>query len=447
MGQPVYVITSPHDAVLVLKKVDNLSMDGWVTDLMEQFGASSSSIQAMWSPVPEYKDESQPKEFEKALQVASEEPLAHICQLLFRLNLSPGEQADAIQSCLLGAIHERMTWKGMPGFLVLTESDNSRVISLLKWSQYVLLEGATTSFFGKALLQVEPDLFKSFCEFDDSSWKLSYRIPGIWARDVRRSKGFVQDSMKRYFDLPTEMRSDATYLIHSIETRMRAVGIGSKDIGTLVLMFYWVINANAWKTSFWMLVYIANDPILYQNITNEITPILSASPQLAPIELASRLSECARLVAVYNETIRLTASSVSVRTVVGPANIDNLNLEKGARLVIPYRQMLLDEQFFGADAQSFNHERFFHNPALAKSPSYKPFGGGTTLCPGRILAQREVLLFVALAVGKFKLGLGTGLDKTHRQLPELETKNPCIGIMGPVTGQDVHINVRKPHEG
>lgn len=209
-------------------------------DLMEQFGASTSSMEAMWSPVPEQKYNFQPKEIERALQTASEEPLAHVCQLLFRLNLSPGEQADAIQQSLLGTIHERMTWEGITDSLILSDSRNSRVISLLKWSQHVLLEGATTSFFGKALLQVEPDLFKHFCEFDDSSWKLSYRVPGLWAKDVRRSKAFAQDAMQRYFDLPTAKRADATLLVHSIEARMRASGIGSRDIGTLVLMFYWV---------------------------------------------------------------------------------------------------------------------------------------------------------------------------------------------------------------
>jgi len=193
-----------------------------------------------------------------------------------------------------------------------------------------------------------------------------------------------------------------------------------------------------------MLVHIINNHNLCQNIIDEIAPILSAEPSLPPMEISARLCECASLAAVYHETLRLTASSVSVRTVVGPASIDDLILEKGARVVIPYRQMLLDPQVFGADAQTFNHERFLQNPTLVKSPSFKPFGGGTTLCPGRVLAQREVLTFVALAVGKFGLALGIGSDKSHRQVPELETKNPCIGIMGPVAGQDIHVLVREP---
>ena len=192
-----------------------------------------------------------------------------------------------------------------------------------------------------------------------------------------------------------------------------------------------------------MLVRIINNPGLRQDIMKEVTLILSANHPQPAVELSARLCECDSLVAVYNETLRLTASSVSVRTVVGPAILGNLILDKGSRLVIPYRQMLVDEQVFGADANIFNHQRFLDNPALAKSLSFKPFGGGTTLCPGRVLAQREVLSFVALALGKFQLELGEGFDESHRKVPDLETKNPCIGIMGPVTGQDVHCNVKR----
>lgn len=110
---------------------------------------------------------------------------------------------------------------------------------------------------------------------------------------------------------------------------------------------------------------------------------------------------------------------------------------------MPYRQMLLDEKVFGSDANVFNHLRFLHNPALAKSPSFRPFGGGTNLCPGRALAQKEILWFVALAIGKLDLVLGEGCDGSHRNIPDQEN-NPYIGILRPVIGQDVHVRVRKP---
>ncbi|KAF2478407.1 cytochrome P450 [Lindgomyces ingoldianus] len=427
MGETVYVVTSPQDTASVHRQIENLSMDNWIKELMVQFGATSASINAMWSP--------------KAMQSASKEPLAHVCQLLFRLQLNPGEYSNQVQERVLRKIHERMTWEEMPTSMILSEAHNSRVISLLHWSQNVLLQGATTSFFGKALLEVEPELFKYFFKFDESSWKLSYRIPPLLAKDLLRAKSFAQDAMQRYFDLPAASRADASWLVQSIEAKMRASGIPSRDIGRLVLMFYWTINANAWKSSFWMLTYIINDSNLRQSILDEVTPLLANNSLLSPVELAAQLCECLCLTSVYNEVLRLTASSVSVRTVVGPAAIGDLVLEKDARIVVPYRQMLLDEAVFGPDTNEFNHERFLQNPSLAKSSSFKPFGGGVTLCPGRQLAQREVLSFVALALCKFDLNMGEPLSNSHRNVPELEARIPCIGIMGPVAGQDVHTRV------
>lgn len=137
MGEPLYIITSPQDAAILHKQVSHLSMDRFVTDIMEQFGASPSAVRAMWKPVPEHKDNVTPVEFEKRLQKAAQEPLEYVCQLLFRLNLNPGEQIEAIQACLLETIQESVAWDNMPQSLILSDSPDSRNISLVKWSQHV----------------------------------------------------------------------------------------------------------------------------------------------------------------------------------------------------------------------------------------------------------------------------------------------------------------------
>lgn len=239
MGESVYVVTSPQDTALVHKQVENLSMDSWIQDLMTQFGASAASIRAMWSPSPNSVADDDDKDFAKALHNAASEPLAHLCQLLFRLQLNPGEFSNEIQKKVLTNIHEKMRWESMPHSMIFSAGPDQRIISLMKWSQSVLLQGATTAFFGKSLLEVEPDLFTQFFAFDESSWKLSYRIPFLWAQDVLNSKAFAGDAMRRYFDQPFSRRADASWLVQAIESRMRGSGISSKDIGTLVLMFYW----------------------------------------------------------------------------------------------------------------------------------------------------------------------------------------------------------------
>jgi hypothetical protein len=239
MGDIVYVITSAQDTVSVYKD-DAFSLNPWLVDLMRQFGASPPSIKAMWSLVPGAEKGQGPIDPEVALHNWEDKPVKEVCVMLFRTILHPGQHSDAMLDVLLDTVHERMSWDAIPDWMTLSCNQDTSDVSLLKWSQHVLLEGATRSFFGDALLEVEPNLFDSFYEFDESSWKLPYNIPDLFAADVIKSKATAEQALARYFALPKERRSDASKLVQEIEAILTNSGIQPKDMGILVLMFYWV---------------------------------------------------------------------------------------------------------------------------------------------------------------------------------------------------------------
>ena len=239
MGETVYVITSALDTSMIYKS-DQFSMDPWINDLMLQFGASRPSVKAMFSPVLTSEKGEPPIDPSLGLSNWQGKPLKEVCVLLFRLFLNPGHNSETLLQVLLETVNTRMSWEGIPEEQILAKNSGGYTVSLLKWSQHVLLEGATRSFFGKALLDLEPNLFKSFYAFDESSWKLPYKIPEIFAHDVATSKAVAVQALRKYFDLPKDQRSDASLVIQQIESAMRANGIGSADMGTLVLLFYWV---------------------------------------------------------------------------------------------------------------------------------------------------------------------------------------------------------------
>lgn len=90
-----------------------------------------------------------------------------------------------------------------------------------------------------------------------------------------------------------------------------------------------------------------------------------------------------QLEAIWNETIRVTAFSASVRHVTTDTIIGGKTLRTNDRLMIPYRQLHFDEEVFGHDVYQFRHERFLKNQTLHKSSSWRSYGGGVTMCPGR----------------------------------------------------------------
>ena len=189
------------------------------------------------------------------------------------------------------------------------------------------------------------------------------------------------------------------------------------------------------------MAYLLFNPSLYATIKAEIrSAVRDGEPGLE-----SRLDQCPRLMALYNEVLRLTTASASIRTVEAATPLGNVTLSAGGKVLLPFRQLHFNKNIFGDNADDFDAERFLRDESLNKSPSFRPFGGGSTYCPGRHVAKREVLVFVALALNRFDdISLAA---KTQSTFPKLDTKKPSLGIMTPLTGEDVQLIVRRRATG
>ncbi len=139
----------------------------------------------------------------------------------------------------------------------------------------------------------------------------------------------------------------------------------------------------------------------------------------------------------------MTSSSMSVRNVLEPLTVGGKDLRAGTKVLIPYRQLHFDDKVFGANAAVFDSERFLASKELSRSSSYRPFGGGTTYCPGRFIAKKEVLTFVALVLERFDIALPEQKLGSMASFPQIEDGKPCLGIMGPRDGWDTILKVKK----
>lgn len=220
------------------------------------------------------------------------------------------------------------------------------------------------------------------------------------------------------------------------------------------------INANAYKGCFWTMAYILFDPTLLAALRAEIDPVFATAGPGAK-NLESRLENCPLLEAVYLESLRLTSSSGTVRAVRQTTTISaDMTLQQGTTIIIPYRELHYNPSVFGANAETFDAGRFLRNKELKRSPSFKPFGGGTTYCPGRYLARREVLVFVAVLIHRFDISLssssssysdrvssgekgrGISTHPSQQRFPRIDTKKIALALMDPVAGDDLLVDVR-----
>lgn len=158
------------------------------------------------------------------------------------------------------------------------------------------------------------------------------------------------------------------------------------------------------------------------------------------IDLDHLHDKCPQLDTMWNETIRMSAYSASVRFITEDTVIGGKILRKGNRLMIPYRQLHFNESVFGNGISEFRPERFTEKTNLTKSSNWRPFGGGVTMCPGRYVAKRSVLLFVAALLHRFDIEMDG-----HQAMPAAEEGKPVLGIMSIKDGQDLRVRLKVRH--
>lgn len=191
-----------------------------------------------------------------------------------------------------------------------------------------------------------------------------------------------------------------------------------------------------------MLSYILHDQDLLRRTVNE-TEQAWRSGQL---DIKYLCSNSPVVDAVLQETLRLKNGAGALRTVVQDTTIGSKVLQKGNTVMIPFRQLHTNENVWGPTVNQFDPDRFNKKKTLSRNPSYRPFGGGATYCPGRLLAREQVLGFIAIFFHRFHVGLAC-TPGHNPPFPQMNNKTPSLGIQGPIKGDDVIISVAVRNHG
>jgi cytochrome P450 len=109
---------------------------------------------------------------------------------------------------------------------------------------------------------------------------------------------------------------------------------------------------------------------------------------------------------------------------------------------VPFRQLHLNKAVWGPEPLDFDPRRFQENPKLAKSPSYRPWGGGHSMCPGRFLAKRSIYAFIALLLARYEVSVET-LDGSEPLFPKGDGTKPSPGVEAIAEGEDVVLKLER----
>ncbi|OCK77573.1 cytochrome P450, partial [Lepidopterella palustris CBS 459.81] len=421
-GEKLYILTSPRDVSGVFKETSTLSIDD--VEINRSFGISAPGTEQMTRKM--FIDETKAKNEKRDYNAMSAD--ARHAQLL------PGPQLEVLTKDFMRLFEEEMRGGTAPEKYVLSSKGDSKVVSVKMWGAHVLIRATARALFGEALHKVAPQVTETFLDFDEKSWMILYNYPEFFGKKTYILKEELIQMFIKYLSVPDDKRSDRAWWFKETDRLENELGMDVRDRAIRTMQQYWVTNANSYKLAFWMLSYIVHSPSLKASVVKEILPALSSASPTTPIDIEYLLHKCPLLDSLYHDVLRLTASSSTYRFIEAPTTIRGKTFRKGRKLLIPQRQTLLDPAVFGNTAAEFDAERFMRNKELSRSTSFRPFGGGVSMCTGRFVAKREAFAFVGSVLGRWEVELeGNGVGgEGEVRFPRLNVTNPALGLMGPM---------------
>src|SRR5205814_9848266 len=186
------------------------------------------------------------------------------------------------------------------------------------------------------------------------------------------------------------------------------------------------VNAN--PLVFWMILHILVTPGLVDRIREETAPFIhiTRTEPIFGISEAPRLKldiekliSCPLLLSCYWETLRIDSQAWSLKKVLNDFSITEdakdvkagenpatFRLKAGSYANIPHELHNTDPKYF-ANPEKFEPDRFLVQKDGCLSADHgtiRPYGGCSSMCRGRVFAERECLVFVAglLALWNFE---------------------------------------------
>jgi hypothetical protein len=432
----MYVINSPENILAVYKAPKALDFDPFIKVILGKYGITRGTLSKMFN--------SSPDDSKNWMEISVDN---------LKLQLHPGEKSDILQEDLLGCIDKTLTWKSLKGRMVVATEGSAKIVSLYDWCEMVIVNAQTRAFFDPMIYKVCPDLLLKFQLYEDEAWKLPMDFPDFATISLRGSKDYIEKGFIRYLDIPQEQRPDDSWIIRTLCSEMRALGLPTSQEALILFSIYRVyalcrherpmltrirVNANAFKLVFWVISYILFDQILLAELRAEIEPAFAGgvSPKLDYL-----FESCPLLSSTCEEVLRLTNWPIGTRTVMSESIIGGKRLKVGRKLLMPYRAMHFDSAIFGEEPNTFDPRRFMKRKDLVKSTSYKPFGGAAHYCPGRFIARREVQMFVAIMLKRFELEI-TRVSAKEQLFPKMDDSLPSGGIQIPAKGHGLILRVQ-----
>ena len=100
-------------------------------------------------------------------------------------------------------------------------------------------EISVETYFGSAMMRIDPQLPEALFDFDDRFWMLMCGVPMPWSLKMRKCLRRYQRSLTAYMATPKSEREDSSELLKLQESCMEREKLSAVDVTAIVSMTHW----------------------------------------------------------------------------------------------------------------------------------------------------------------------------------------------------------------
>lgn len=368
-----------------------------------------------------------------------------------------------------------------------TFADEPGQVNLYEWLRTIMFTASTTAFWGDRILKAIPNLEELFFTFDQEMLSMFYGLPDFmisrqianrerihkavsdwYATAEKETGGVIADPATVAWEPIYGSRLSRARQLYSREQGLSARGIAGTEVGSL-----FGLSSNAIPATGWMLFHIldtikdTSESTLYTEITSEIQ---ASKNDDGTINVALLVNQPI-LQSTMHEVLRMYVDTLITREIDRDMSLP-LTSEKSDKprfISVKKNSLVIMPTYPAHTNPCWQSVEYPHHPPanvfypyrfLTSDPSdpsqkpvfttahaagkFFPFGGGRTVCPGRIFAKQEIVGGVAIMLDTFDFKVLGYLDeqkKPSEKFPFLRDSLPGSALMVP--GGDMKLSVTR----
>lgn len=273
---------------------------------------------------------------------------------------------------------------------------------------------------------LDASLLADYWNFEDGVMMLVMNILPSWtAPEAVRGRQRMIDAFQGYHRRTREgdSRAGMSGLVQQVTDLHRRYDCSEDHMARAELGLFLGLTTSLVPALFWLVgkIFVWDQGRLLDRIRDELAPIIHTTQADDESKDKRRLSRTLSIsalkansplyISTLHEVLRFTAAGIAAFEVLEDTILESSEggqqqvhlLKKGAALQIPATAVHTDEAVWGPDAAQFVPERFIETGGKGKPhPSaFRAFGGGSTLCPGRHIAEDMMLAMTAMIITDF----------------------------------------------